>query len=164
MSAEKQRSKLLRLHDEEYLQPSYEIAAREAVPGLIREIYELEQQLAETRTALKNEGNLLGTRTEQMEAIRNNRDRYKESFEKLCDHIAEMCVAVGIDPKSEPADAWTLRMRIENVLKTVTRVTAELRHAYMNLTSASNSTEHTKRLADGLIAPQIRALERLVKP
>lgn len=185
MSTKEQRKELLRLNDEEYVLPSYAVAAREAVPGLVREVYNLESQIttanenaatmrialrlltqyedqlwcyvgcpsslddyaaralrpdagkdlvdelvrlreenAALKVSLENEGNLLGSRTEQMETFRtaydgmkNNRDHYKQVFEESCAHVAELLRdTLHIDPEDEPADLWALRKHVEKLV------------------------------------------------
>jgi hypothetical protein len=55
------------------------------------------------------------------------------------------------------AEQWQFRRLIRNKRR-LDGVIAQLRHAYMQL--AAGTVRDQKRFADGLIAPQIRELER----
>lgn len=184
MSTKEQRKELLRLNDEEYVLPSYAVAAREAVPGLVREVYNLESQIttanenaatmrialrlltqyedqlwcyvgcpsslddyaaralrpdtgkdlvdelvrlreenAALKVSLENEGNLLGSRTEQMETFRtaydgmkNNRDHYKQMFEGSCEQVAAMCEMLGSKSTEYANDVWRLRELVDKLI------------------------------------------------
>lgn len=42
------------------------------------------------------------------------------------------------------------------------RITGELRHLYLQMKQCCEDSAGAKRLADGLLSPQIRRLERLI--
>jgi hypothetical protein len=64
----------------------------------------------------------------------------------------------SVQPAATLRTLTTLAQTREAILQAV----AELRHLYMNMTSANNATEDTRRLAEGVLAPQIRDLEKLL--
>jgi uncharacterized coiled-coil protein SlyX len=95
-----------------------------------------EEQRAQLETAIDNLGVSLGVKQSLLTIESEIREAYTERIATLSHALTEQTAAL-------------------------VEVAAELRHAYMNLTNANNSTDATRRLADGLIAPQIRKLETL---
>lgn len=63
----------------------------------------------------------------QYEAARAivQRDNFKEIWEQSCAHVAEACAMLGADPRSTPADTWTLREWCARVVKERSEALAE---------------------------------------
>ena len=51
----------------------------------------------------------------------------------------------------------------ESIRNEITKITAELRHLYQNMREGCKDAAQAERLSDGLLSPQIKRLEDMIK-
>jgi hypothetical protein len=92
------------------------------------------------------------------------RDLEQNPYSPEEQRIAEWFMSLGIGGGDDPVGALiagqqSLAARLTEVVQNLDVIIAQLRHAYMHL--VNDQARDLKQFAEGLIAPQIRQLEKI---
>lgn len=139
--------------------PPWEQRAREAEQELADE----KRFHSETRRQLEgSHGDYLRVSTE--------RDHLKAMLETVHQHVAEACTMLGVDPKQEPADTWTLRARCIKVADDLERARGEAvffaerldkqDHQYSSAHPQAAMYRHKREALEAKVRDLIARLER----